>query len=1637
MTDNPGDKQQRYNPNFIRDLARKMAEPKRVSYQIKEKPIDIPYWSPYYRPPTGDYTSATGRPYWSNPQRIARAKMIADAMPPGYEMPTWMPDRDTLDVAFDYLATTNVGKPWYEWTDDLADDDPLMGIVAGLPAPEGHGQVVPSVRQVMTEYGITYDDMTRLGVTEEDLLDAYRYDMGVQQANQEAAAQGGEIGTDEWDRLYDELLTKYDNDVLIQWARTNGLDPREVEKMKQNKSLWWQAPATALFRTKGGQMGQQAINLAIGGAGVSSVLGMGPIPGMVAGGAAGSWMGQIAWDEQQRMAEQGDAYTPSAGYKLLMVLNAAFEGLEIGITIPQLWSALIERNRAQSVAEGKDPASMDNVTNAAAELAEMIYDWDWDAIKATGILYYSSLPQTVAYQQAWGEYARGGYQGEAPSVEFKRYQQGTADPETIQINQLPILSAYQDVKELIAQGYTPREAADITRTRFGFGGEMTDLVAGYLLDPLDLIGPLAKGIGIDIADASGNATLAHAFNVSSGPVEALRNYGALLRTGAGTDARTRIELGNADWMTRYLAGVDKQGNLLPVRKFKLADPRTWFALRPAAIANEVLSTNVTNLSYVLMQKKTVEDMNGAIRGIAGISPEQAARITEDMPWLQAPIGGTLPGALRDFGRTLDTMEAAWNANTPNRNLILRMAKDLDMTPGEFLAQYYRQGEALFQRWADNLQGKPNSESLLAGIQDGSLSYQRVKTLVDGFMKDTPLTADDYRAHLLGALTSHVDKWAADFYQVKPDPAWQQFSHAIKSTQSLLLLGLNPTYAINNVINNRITMAWGMVLGLRGKKQINDFWQRFEVQPARLRAAIGGAAGFDDANTGAAIRGAGQAHGLLAEYVRLYQENRLLGKMQVVTRLAQAEERGASAQAYTAGTQRAWRRLWKRGRGYDVMPHELENALRAIDPSLPALIYAGIDGTMNLDELNALLWEGVRVRTLDRVLPDAAAYLRRAGIDMDEAGIREALEHTGVYSYLQTALNEARTPEQAAHVLRETRSMVADWVDQQFIQHRHEVARRAVEVAQAEGVAGVLDVFDQLYWDLDDFWIRHYEDWEKVHQTAASKDRQERRRLFRQQRANSRAEWARMNDTEDATLRGTLEGLGADDTDITYIDTSLMQRRHVWNEFFDELNRMQDEYFDTDFGNDRTAASNAWAEVQSRLDDLYVRALAAEDAIQVDIDNVFARLLERQGQSVEAGLAWRRGVRAARSRMGKAMREHRQAMLQIPPDEKLIAWRQFIQAEYKPLIHELRTANLEDARRMYGVNMPAGTRERAPLIERKTIQQLWDEVLVPAGIAGRNEWMAILPSLNGARGDGVAPFTEMDIYTTPTLDRWNQIVDSLNRFGEQGRQNTPPPELPPAPRTERRRPENAATRRAWDAMTDDERYYVTHHDQRTGIPNGRAFLEAVLDTDKNATLPVVIYVDGRGLKWWNEGDGDQRIPHEAGDRVIDAIAVAIRDETPEGYRLHDSGDEFVMRFATQEEAEAAIARVRERIRNSVIEVQYTDGTTRYYRGADIAYGIGEADYANIGRPETIYRAADTDRAARREAGPTERRGEKPAGVEEVTQPDSESYTDLDAEAGANETITPSGEDIIYRIASTYGLYSINNDLTPVRGFTRHV
>jgi hypothetical protein len=280
--------------------------------------------------------------------------------------------------------------------------------------------------------------------------------------------------------------------------------------------------------------------------------------------------------------------------------------------------------------------------------------------------------------------------------------------------------------------------------------------------------------------------------------------------------------------------------------------------------------------------------------------------------------------------------------------------------------------------------------------------------------------------------------------------------------------------------------------------------------------------------------------------------------------------------------------------------------------------------------------------------------------------------------------------------------------------------------------------------------------------------------------------------------------------------------------------------------------------------LYVRALAAEDAIQVDIDNVFARLLERQGQSVEAGLAWRRGVRAARSRMGKAMREHRQAMLQIPPDEKLIAWRQFIQAEYKPLIHELRTANLEDARRMYGVNMPAGTRERAPLIERKTIQQLWDEVLVPAGIAGRNEWMAILPSLNGARGDGVAPFTEMDIYTTPTLDRWNQIVDSLNRFGEQGRQNTPPPELPPAPRTERRRPENAATRRAWDAMTDDERYYVTHHDQRTGIPNGRAFLEAVLDTDKNATLPVVVYVDGRGLKWWNEGDGDQRIPHEAGE-----------------------------------------------------------------------------------------------------------------------------------------------------------------------------
>ena len=134
---------------------------------------------------------------------------------------------------------------------------------------------------------------------------------------------------------------------------------------------------------------------------------------------------------------------------------------------------------------------------------------------------------------------------------------------------------------------------------------------------------------------------------------------------------------------------------------------------------------------------------------------------------------------------------------------------------------------------------------------------------------------------------------------------------------------------------------------------------------------------------------------------------------------------------------------------------------------------------------------------------------------------------------------------------------------------------------------------------------------------------------------------------------------------------------------------------------------------------------------------------------------------------------------------------------------------------------------------------------------------------------------------------------------------------------------------------------------TGLPNRRAFREA-------GEASAVAMSDVDGLKALNDTFG-----YDAGDALLKAKAVALQEAGLEAY--HDKGDEFLYRGHSIEELRADLERARGILRNHLMVVERTDGTTLEFSGVDFSYGIGK----DIGQAETRLKSHKAERKARGE------------------------------------------------------------------------
>jgi hypothetical protein len=938
-----------------------------------------------------------------------------------------------------------------------------------------------------------------------------------------------------------------------------------------------------------------------------------------------------------------------------------------------------------------------------------------------------------------------------------------------------VAAAMYDIRNRILQGGKPEELIAEYMEQYGLSGRMREMVMGFAIDPLNWAPVvLPKGVS-GVARMAGAEDLAHAMGTSHGVIEGIQKYGTLLRA-----ERPISEIIGAEGVfapvQRWLAGVSKTGDI------KVLKPATELRggvfgyltnMKPQSRATEVLNTSAVNLGMILSQvpDPTAEDLIRIIKSLAN-TPDDVARELS-MRSILSPDAAAIPMFLRDFSDTADEFLLKWEATAAQRRLLANIGEATGKTPGEVLQMVADapDAEVLLRQFVDAARER-GMDNIVRGYEDARaavhqldpsqhVTVDKIQDMVKVFVDDQlPHDLDTFRGQLYAAAIDHAADWSVKWFGVEPDPRWVRTSQMIKSAQSLMLLGLNPTYLVNNALNNLVTSAATGVFGIRSMETINNVWKRAGITPPRLRAGVGPVALGTEINY-AAIRKAMKAPGMLTDITRFFNEK--TRKIQVFSNLSMKAEQFGSAQAYTAGFLQFMGRHWKPGVGFKRMPAALERMLTSINPDLPKLVYGAIQGGLNQVEIETALWGGLSRRTLDSTIPTLAESLRTRGVNLSDADISELLRHSGIDELLREKLARAKTDEDVRNAFGEANRIVQDNLDRMVAQ---DLEREAAEVAgrmSTEGLPAVLELFDQRQIEFTERWFENFAEWEDAFTKTENMEYGERSAVLRGVAAQQQQKWNRFYTSERAKYQAIVNGLGIGGEDNRRIIDFIDQSQRNYKEFFELRNRRNAEFFDQIFDN-ATERRVAWDTLQEELMEAYNDMTSREMHISEELDSLMVRWMGTKygDEAAQAATAWRTGVNEIRHNMIQEMRAMREALRQMPVDERRSAWLTFLHGRdgYLQQIAQYFRRNVDGAHDLY--NQLRGRAGEVPAPAPEAPEGPLPTAGMPVMIT--NEMRARL------RGLG---FTDDQIAQMAPQQAWDNLAAA-------GAEPVPMPEVPPTP-----------------------------------------------------------------------------------------------------------------------------------------------------------------------------------------------------------------------------------------------------------------
>ena len=1037
---------------------------------------------------------------------------------------------------------------------------------------------------------------------------------------------------------------------------------------------------------------------AVGGAisgGIAGTIAAGPVGGLI-GAAGGAVLGGVLGD----YGSQGGTYQASEYVAAALGLQEAKDKFDqslfgaLGVfAIPGQWTEQALGVGSQAIS---DPADTFANISAAIEAGKLYYETDPTAgLRPSGTTFVDTdLPDITG--------------GAAALSEARRRIAGGENPEFV--------------------------LAEMTG-RYGAFGQLRDLVAQSVLDPTNLLTGAATNTALRVGARVAGAT------------EVLDDVGRVVGyTGRGARLLEAAEAARPRTAGQLLSGAGNLKDTLEIYKnLKVLEPfregftgardlnlfqrvllgqdavqlyrgeykaPQWFELwrkTPAAMAQEQIVMASDLLQNHIMNRLTLDES----------FPVEADRIIQTMrrmgdslpdgadPAQRAILsleGRVLQRALTTGGDVSGDLLKAFRDNRAEATLVDDIARVLRMSADDVVKEGAQAVDSLLARYQQA--GGQLPDGLNPKVIKAALTMFR-----DG---EVPRTVAEYRAALMGQLAAQAGQWSVQAFGVKAPRFLERLANLNKGVQSAVLLGLNPGYGVNNVLNNEATLVargiWGMrsVQDLAAEVQRRGLGSPVRAGEAALTGDLIGDARTAVNSLGDIMRSAGDdvvrqaVEGPDDLLGRAQQGVGKVGRMMPVTAFSGKAEQWYSSRALFTAQLQMYDQLWRRGVAFPALDDSLAGALREVDPRLPDMVHAAIERGANPAEVMREVFEPVSQVSAAAVIEDTA---RRAGMTPDAA--RDLLHATGLDQVVDQRLAALPENPTAADVRRtmndlriEAESHIAERIAEQAkIEYQAAAQFGGADTGILDGGA-VLMLMDQNRGRQIDAYNAHARIresiWEEYLRGVIDSD-QFRDRL--RDAGNQMYErglfpllQANIDGIADAFKR---TGQGLPD-EFTTLQRSILM---LTKDFHEQKQALLKEFFDLP---PKRRTAEAWTEVQRQIDG--------------DYNNLTGHIAERQGLMDEYIAAayesrfpgsgnpireWRDMVRAHEAQYQEAVRiQFEQARQMTDPYARNASWREFDQtmtryrAQWAEQERALRQAAVEqvpgrdaleaEARRLRGI-----------------------------------------------------------------------------------------------------------------------------------------------------------------------------------------------------------------------------------------------------------------------------------------------------------------------------------------------------------------